>query len=488
MTTATQMVSKNDLRASILKDSFVDFVQYYWDVVVPEELIWGWHMGVICEEKQRVAERVFAGLPKLYDLLINVPPGSSKSTICSIMFGPWVWTRMPTARLINGSYSYPLALELSRKSRDVILSEKYQELFPIQLRQDQNAKGYFANTAGGYRFSTSTGGSVTGFHGHFIDVDDPLNPVEAVSEVELKSANDWMGRTLSTRKVDKMVTPTTLIMQRLEEADPAGVWLEEKEGITIRHINLPAEINEKNEKDVRPRILKNRYTDDPDQLGSKLLDPKRMPRSALKESMAKLLEYGYAGQFLQTPVPPEGGMFKIERLHIDTPPTSARQWLHKCRFWDKAGTADGGAYTVGLLMGEDTDHRFWILDVIRLQLDSGEREKLIKLTTQMDGGSVIVGVEQEPGSGGKESAENTVRNLAGYIVDVNRSTGKKEVRALPFSSQVNIGNVWIAKAEWNKTYLNELILFPRSKFKDQVDASSGAFSVLTFPGGRIGVI
>ena len=52
------------------------------------------------------------------------------------------------------------------------------------------------------------------------------------------------------------------------------------------------------------------------------------------------------------------------------------------------------------------------------------------------------------------------------------------MRADPFSVQVNIGNVVMIPAEWNREYLNELQHFPASTYKDQVDASSGAFNQL----------
>jgi predicted phage terminase large subunit-like protein len=476
-------ISKNQLRASILKDSFFDFVQYFWDTIIPEKPVYNWHMKYICDEMQKLAERVFRGEAKKHDLVISVPPGTSKSTICSIMFPAWVWTRMPTARTICASYSYPLSLELSRRSRDIVLSDEYRELFDIALREDQHAKGYFANTAGGYRFSTSTGGSVTGFHAHFIIIDDPLNPQEAASEAGLKGANTWIRETLSTRKIDKDITPTALIMQRLHENDPTNMMLSRKNVIT-KHINLPAEIDDKTAKTVRPRSLRRRYVDDPEQPGSKLLDMKRLSRRVLKEYMDSLLDYGYAGQFLQNPVPPEGGMFKTQRIHVEEQPPYT--FVRKIRGWDKAGTEGGGAYTVGVLLGEDQEGRFWILDVVRSQLDSGEREKLIKQVANIDGTDVIVAIEQEPGSGGKESAQGTVRNLKGFSVDSAPATGDKVIRARPFSSQVNVGNVWMVKAEWNLPYINELTMFPNSKYKDQVDATSRAFSVISF-GGRIGV-
>jgi len=472
--------------------TFYQFVKDMWDVIIPEEPVWNWHMKIICDEMQTVAERVFKGEAKEYDLIINVPPGSSKSTICSIMFPAWVWTRMPTARTICGSYAKDLALELSRKSRDIVLSPEYQKMTGgMKLKQDQNTKHHFVNDKKGGRFSTSTGGAVTGFHAHIIVIDDPLNPKEAASDADLKAAHSWIGQTLSTRKVDKRVTPTILIMQRLHEDDPAGRMIEDGEagGRKVRHINLPAEIDDENRKDVRPRYLRKLYRPDPDRPGSKLLDVVRLPRVVLEEFKSKNLlgEYGYAGQMLQRPVPFGGGLFKVDRLIIEPVMPANARFVQKCRGWDKAGTKGGGAYTAGVLVGEDVNGEFWVLDCIRDQVDTGERERKIKQTAGLDGFDIWIAVEQEPGSGGKESAENTVKNLAGYNVITVKPSGDKVVRAIPFSQQVNIGIVHVVAGEWTKEWMREHELFPNSKYKDQVDATAMAFTALT-RGGRIGVI
>ena len=157
------------------------------------------------------------------------------------------------------------------------------------------------------------------------------------------------------------------------------------------------------------------------------------------------------------------------------------------RYWDKAGTQDAGAYTAGVKMSILKNGKLVIQDVVRGQWSTDNREAVIKANADSDGYRVRIGIEQEPGSGGKESAENTTRNLMGFMVETVRPTGDKVTRALPFSAQVNIGNVSMVKGEWNRAYINELTLFPNSKYKDQVDASSVAFSILAFT-GRIGVI
>jgi predicted phage terminase large subunit-like protein len=84
----------------------------------------------------------------------------------------------------------------------------------------------------------------------------------------------------------------------------------------------------------------------------------------------------------------------------------------------------------------------------------------------------------EPGSGGKESAEATVRNLAGFRVFTDRVTGSKQVRAEPLAAQVHGGNMWLVAGEWVPNFLDEAEVFPQGKRKDQIDAAAGAFNRL----------
>ena len=101
-------------------------------------------------------------------------------------------------------------------------------------------------------------------------------------------------------------------------------------------------------------------------------------------------------------------------------------------------------------MGVDVDQKSAVLDLLRGQWEAAARERIILQTAQIDGKGVAIGVEQEPGSGGKESAQSTVKMLAGFRVRVDRPTGDKEVRADPYAVQVNGGNVYLVQGPWNK--------------------------------------
>ena len=477
---------------SICLESFYEFVKEFWGVIIPEAPVWNWHIKYLCDEFQKDAERVFLRLPKEHDTIVNIPPGTTKSTVLSIMAPAWIHARRPDMRVICASHTQQLTFELGRKCKMVEESPTYRAAFPEMVpTSDQWTKSMLMNTAGGGRLCATVGGmSPTGFHAHFIIVDDPLDPQQAkrISGVEIEAANNFMDEVLSSRKVDKAVAITWLIMQRLHQNDPSGHRLA-KATEKIRHICLPAELSVK----VRPIRLRRRY-----KATGGLLDPVRLSRTVLDEALIDLREYGYSGQYRQNPVPRGGGMFKTGRVQIDDAPSlGSKQWVALVRFWDKAGTQGGGAYTVGFLMArwrpagganDGADDEWWILDVVRAQLDSGEREKLILNTTKRDGKRVTVGIEQEPGSGGKESAQATVKRLAGYRVKVVPAIGSKEDRADEWSSMVNAEAFKMKRADWNTELLEEMKFFPYSTYKDQVDAGAGAYTILANPAKRVGAV
>lgn len=461
-------ISEDSLVRDICRESFADFVKEFWPEINTEELSWNWHMQYLCDELQKLAENLFAGKPREYDLIINISPGSSKSTICSQMFPAWCWTRMPQCSCIGASYSQHIAMNNSRKQRDIIKSEKFRRLFKVAIRRDQDGKSYFMNYAGGYRYAVGIGGSVTGMHGHFLIVDDPLNPKEANSEKDLETANVWMAETLPSRKINKETAVTILIMQRLHEDDCTGHLLasDTEEGKKeYKLICLPAELAE----NVQPRELAENYIDG-------LMDPVRLSRRVLDGFRRRLGEYAYAGQFGQSPIPREGALFTPENLilvpHLPGP-------LDKVvRYWDKAGTQGGGCYTAGVKIGRLKDGAYIILDCIRGQWEPFRRNKIIRQTAEMDGFSCQVALEVEPGSGGKESGLISARELAGFKVQLDKPVGDKATRAEPLSSQIAAGNVYILQGDWNQKFIDEMRLFPNSTYKDQVDAAAAGFNLL----------
>jgi predicted phage terminase large subunit-like protein len=194
-----------------------------------------------------------------------------------------------------------------------------------------------------------------------------------------------------------------------------------------------------------------------------------------------MTQAGWESEYQQNPLTVGGGMFPIEKFKIVSA-LNPGEIKRSVRYWDKAGTADGGAFTVGVRMHWMQDGRFVVGDVRRGQWSALDREKVIKSTAEMDKQAFphhFIWVEQEPGSSGSESAEATIRMLAGWKVRADRVTGNKEDRAQPYAAQVQAGNVLLLDREWIRAFVDEHETFPVGKYKDQVDAAAGAFNKLT---------
>lgn len=190
----------------------------------------------------------------------------------------------------------------------------------------------------------------------------------------------------------------------------------------------------------------------------------------------------WAAEYQGVPRPPEGAILKRAWLPIvDTEP-ALEQFEALVRYWDRAATQGAGNYTVGLLMGRTKMGMYHILDVVRGQYSSRERDQVMLQTAYLDQekyqGLVKTYFEQEGGSSGKDSAEATVQLLAGFSVEADRPSGSKEVRAEPFLSQAQAGNVRLLKADWNRAYIDEMTAFPTGANDDQWDATSGGFNKL----------
>ena len=468
----------------IIKNNLYEFERYFWSEYSRDEFKPNWHIeDVICPELEKVARRVADNKPKEYDLIFNVPPGTTKTATVSIFFPIWCWVNWFWMRFITSSHSSPLSLESAEYSRDVIRSEKFKQIFPeIAVKQNKDTKSNFRVVknvggvwiSGGGRVSTSVTAKIMGFHSHIRIPDDLIDPEGAISEAEIRKANSHLD-VLSTRKVDKEVSVMIMIAQRLTPNDPTG-YLRKKKKEKIRLISLPGEIRTQLKgstfkKFLHPPELSKYYIDD-------LLDVNRMSWKALKEMQEDLGQFGYAAQVGQYPLLAGAGMFEVDLLTIIQRIPHVTLIGQTVRYWDKAGTAGGGAYTAGVKMCRLLNGKYLILDIKRGQWGTSKREDIIKATTEADGEQVGVYVEQEPGSGGKESADATIKNLAGYLVGADSPTGNKVFRADPYSVQVNAGNVQMLQADWNKAYIDEMRDFPASTYKDQADASSGAFSKL----------
>ena len=133
------VIDETELVSSILRESFYEFVLEMWDTVVTAKFKNNWHIKYLCNELQIIAERVFREEECKYNLIINISPGTTKSTIVSILFPAWIWTRKPDAGIIGSSGGFTLAVKMNRLTRVCVTSDKYRSYFP-EIYVSQNFK------------------------------------------------------------------------------------------------------------------------------------------------------------------------------------------------------------------------------------------------------------------------------------------------------------------------------------------------------------
>jgi len=435
----------NSIKAELCRRDFFYFVQTFWHVIIPEEPVYNWHIEYLCEELQKVVEKVKARETKDYDVIVNIPPGTSKSTIATVMLPVWAWTIDASIRALTASYSSSLSTDHSVKSRDIVKSQEFKDLFPeIELKHDQDNKTHWKNTEGGERYSTSVTGTVTGFHAHLIIVDDPLNPQEASSDTEREKANKFMDVTLSTRKVNKSVTPTILIMQRLHVEDCTGNWLSKKDK-EIKHICLPGELS----KDVKPPELAERYIDG-------LLDTKRLTHQDLKRVKTDLGSYGYAGQIQQTPTPEGGGIWQKWLKPIADSELNAMTLKRLGSDWDLAYTEKESNSASAFVTAGELDGKMYITDLGFKWL---EFPKLMSYMKSQQAPHYI-----EAKASGK-SAKQTLTNQGIPAIEVKVDGGDKIARATMATPYAEAGMIYCRASLLEKLYNDDkqgILLFPKT--------------------------
>jgi hypothetical protein len=214
-------------------------------------------------------DRVVSG--EVSRLIVNEPPGYSKTLQCVIMFVARGFALNPRAKFLHTSYAQDLVHQNSASIRDVMALPEYQALWPRALRADMSAKGLWRTPEGGSFKASSAGGALTGFRAGTMDsiveeaeaedflgevgtaedgvaftgaliIDDPLKPDDASSDVTREFINSRYMNTFRSRLAHEGV-PIVVIMQRIHQRDFSNHLLTGGGGEKFHHLMLPVEID-----------------------------------------------------------------------------------------------------------------------------------------------------------------------------------------------------------------------------------------------------
>lgn len=457
------MLSKADLLAcerELCRRSLAEFAKLAWRVLEPAaELKWGWALDAICQHLEAVTDG------RITRLLVNVPPGCMKSLLTGVIWPAWEWgpRGMPWLRYVGTAHEEQLAIRDSRRCRDLIKSEWYQSLWPVDLAADLDGKREFGNTAKGVRQARSFT-SMTGVRGDRVILDDPISAYAANSAAALEAAKVAFLETLPTR-VNNDKSAIVVIMQRLNEADVSGVIL--SMGLPYVHLCIP----------MRYDPARNCTTEigweDPRSQPGELMFPERFSESAVRQLELALGTYGTAGQLQQAPAPRGGGVIKTEWYRYWTSLPAIEWRVITADTAQKTGEAND--YSVLQCWGRSTVGQAVLIDQLRGKWEAPELVTHARAFWAKHAGCRAMYVEDKVSGTG---LIQTLRREGLPVLAVQRNKDKisRGHDAAPF---IESGNVLLPRdAPWLSDFLTESESFPAGAHDDQLDPMFDAIKLV----------
>lgn len=460
-----------------LRGRFYDFVQMAWHLLEHgREFVPNWHIEAICDH----LEAVFRG--RIKRLVINVPPGSGKSIITSVLWPIWCWIQDPGWRFIMASFDESLvARRDGTKVLDVVTSKWFRDRWPeVMIKGKEPSLGEFYTTKGGMRFATSVGGKVLGRHAHAIVIDDPTKP-QTMTDASLEETKRWKKETSASRLLPGGAY--VLIMQRLHENDLAGFAEEENAeggGEPYDFLRLPMRYEA--EQHCKTSI----GFSDPRKDEGELLWPtyKNEKEVAQQEKdMGGKDSAVVAAQLQQRPAPAKGVIFQKSwfQHYIEIPKSFdfiVDSW--DCAFKDK----EGNDFVAGQRWGVKGPN-FYLFPFRVKQLLSfvATCKAVVEFKTKVDvkgraypkaHATLIEDKANGP------AVMNVLKKIMPALIAINPEGGKV-ARANACTPLYEAGNVWHPDksiAPWIDDHEASLLKFPKGKKDDDVDAETQALNYL----------
>ena len=419
----------------------------------------GWVHKDICQRLEKFSEQV--ANKESPRLMLFMPPRHGKSTLASVAFPAWHLGRHPNHEFISCSYSGSLAMNFSRKVRQLLREPVYKNVFEkARLDKDSQSIESWQTTQGGGYVAAGVGGGITGKGAHVMVIDDPVkNREDAESDNNRDATWDWYTSTAYTR-----LSPgggILVILTRWHDDDLAGRLLKQAE-----------EGADQWEVIKYPAIAE---VDETFRKYGESLHPERYNVDALEQIRKAIGPRDWSALYQQNPVSDEGDYFSRDMIrYYEDEDIEYAQLNYYCA-WDLAiGQRDRNDYSVGIVVGVDEYDNLFVVDVVRGKYDGFELvEQILDLYETWRPG--IVGIERghiEMALGPFLQKRTRERGLSeAYFKDLKVGRRDKEARARAIQGRMQQGMVYFPKdAVWTGTMVAELLRFPNGAHDDQVDA------------------
>jgi len=465
--------------------SFAAYIKAAWPHVEPKRLVWGWHHDAIVDH----LEAVTSGDIKY--LVINVPPGSTKTLSVQVFWPAWEWIcdrharsdEFPTGfrpdmKYLFATYESGLARQKSLLCRQHMESDWYQSLFAGRWQPNRAQWGVelFGNRQAGWRLATSVGGRATGTHPNRQIVDDPTKPQDVLAgtgsstKVALANTQTWWTQTMTTRKADAN-TARIVIMQRLHESDLAGHIIKEGDAEVLRiPMHFESKFPCRTVLRRAPSGEPEKTWEDPRADEGQLMCPELFDEQECAKRKKGLGPQGYAAQEQQRPAPAGGALYKQHYFKHWTARPIGGVWIiaGDCTF-KALDTSDWVALQVWCAQAP----HFYLIDEIRERM--GVLDTCKGILTLKSRYPQVGAVCIEDAANGPAVVEIMKKRVPG--IRLVPTGGGKYARANATSVYHASGNVFLPpleRAPWVQDYIEEHLSFPVGAHDDRVDAQSHA--------------
>lgn len=485
------------IEAEVLRRNFYAFVKEAWSVIEPgTPFVDGWHIGVMCAHLQAITEERLCPKDEAASLIINIPPGSTKSSIVSVLWPAWEWITDPSLRYLTASREGDLAVRDALATRRLITSPWYLDRWGYEytLTGDQNAKTRYENDKRGYRLTTSPTAGGTGEGGSRVIVDDPHDMTKILSDVYRMQGLDWWKNTMSSRlrNPEPSKNARVLVMQRGHLMDMTGYWLTLYKNAV--HLVLPMEWD-----GVRRKSPLGYY--DPRTKKGELLCEKRFSRKTVVQQKIDFGEHGTAGQLQQAPVPLGGGLIKRDWIHLWPAKKALPPFVYIVQSYDTAfkekltnDPTGHGAFGV-FYHGPDKTPNVMLIDAWDERMIYPALRKKVKTDFKLRYGGED-GHPEDPGKRvdiilieDKSSGIALLQDLQLLKLPVfayNPGDADKHVRLHAISPLVQTGLLWVPEStitpgqprSWAQAFVNQVCSFPGAEHDEYVDILSQTFLFL----------
>lgn len=449
-----QTIEKERLIKAILRQDLSSYIKKVFKTVSPNTAyMHNWHIDLIAEYLQACQNR------EIKRLIINIPPRYMKSIAVNVAWTSYILGVNPSERIISSSYSLNLSRKHSIDTRLVMESGWYRELFPNTiLGEDQNTQGKFITTKRGHRIATAVGSSLTGEGGNFLICDDPINAVNASSELISTRAVEWFDQAFTTRLDDKQNGVIVVIMQRLSESDLTG-HLMEKGGYELLKIPAIAGSNITYSYPISGRIKLYKK--------GEVLHASRENSETIQATKRAIGSAAFAGQYLQEPAPIGGNIIKKEWIqYVDTYPQNAVIY----QTWDTANKdGEENDYSACITWAVN-GNQFYVINVWKDKLQFPElRKAMIVLAERYKPRQIII----EDKASGQQLLQVLRRETSLPVTAYNPKGFSKVERMAIAAIEVEAKRVYIKNSSlWCEEFIHDITTFPSGRYKDTCDAFS----------------